>query len=324
MNAEMEKFPIIFIHNGTQEYFINAIKQARKYNEDARIIVIGDRTKEEYPDFIEFYDVNEIKSERNEEFKKVYKHSSYNGFEYERFCFERWFIIYDLLKKLNLGAFLHLDSDIFLYCNAKEEFEKYKNYDMSICGIGLHNSSGHSAYFSSLKALEGFLDYTMDFYSKENDEFNFYYKKHEKEHDYNYQISDMLLLALYSKHIGERAGELVTYENSSTYDMNINFLTKTYHSNFINFKVENNGDLIAHISKDKNIIFKTLHFQGIAKKYMVEFFDKNEFTITQDLFNKWRGDKTEKFFFGTVTKERMDNRRIYKLFGKTILDYVKK
>ena len=88
--------PIIFIHKGDSFYLKYALENAKKFNPESRVILIGDKVTE-YPKFVEYHEMYDYSSSALK-FKKVYKHMSTNTEAIERFCFERWFILNEFLK----------------------------------------------------------------------------------------------------------------------------------------------------------------------------------------------------------------------------------
>ena len=306
-------FPIIFVHKGIQEYFILALKQARKYNPDARIIVIGDQDEDKYPDFVEFYNLNDLTSNELIEFRKLYVHKSVNDYNYEIFCFERWFLILELIKRLNIEAFLHLDSDIFIYCNAKEEFEKYKNYKFTYCGMVKKTAvqpvdSGHSSYFNSCKALEGFTNFILDFYKNvcNDNSFKFAQSKH---------ISDMSLITWYEKEVKYNCVNKYTPFDESSWDFVLRLDCQNLNVKSLKFYI-NKGLLYAYLPNGRKINFKTLHFQGRTKILMKPLYNKKQFVIMEDLINDCNsGIRRKKYFGGLITKESRENKRKYTVLG---------
>ncbi len=111
--------PIIYIHKGYCPYLRLSLLQARKSNPRARVILLGDEGNEklERETGIEFYPFKNYFT-LAEKFEKIYKHHSSNGYSYEVFCFQRWFILeaFIAIEKLN-GYFLYNDSDTFLFCD---------------------------------------------------------------------------------------------------------------------------------------------------------------------------------------------------------------
>lgn len=315
-----DKFSIIFVHKGLQEYFLLALKQARKYNPDARIIVIGDCAEDKYPDFVEFYNIDDLNSPELEEFRKIYVHSSVNIIDYERFCFERWFLILELIKRLNIEAFLHLDSDVFIYCNAKEEFEKYKDYDFTYTELNnnLNSVSPHNTFWNSKYALESFINTILLFYKNTN-MYEYLFNKSGLEDD-SINISDMILLGLHAKSMSDRCCNTCLHDTKFSWNHNINLLCKFYNAKKLQFKIKNNK-LFCQLPNNVIKEFKTLHFQGYAKGLMKYFYNKKSFNIKTE-FKQFYLTKSEiKYLFGLIKKEAFGNTRRLTFFGFIKVSY---
>ena len=48
-------------------------------------------------------------------FRASYRHRSHNGYDYELFCFLRWFYLLDYLDREDLESVFYLDSDVVIY-----------------------------------------------------------------------------------------------------------------------------------------------------------------------------------------------------------------
>jgi hypothetical protein len=90
-------YTIIYIHINDSNYLDDIFNITTKNNK-CRIILIGDENNKKYSTKygIEFYNINDDR----EEFK--YDHISVNSYEYEKFCFERWIILSNFIRKHSL------------------------------------------------------------------------------------------------------------------------------------------------------------------------------------------------------------------------------
>jgi hypothetical protein len=98
---------IIFIHKGSSDYLLPVIGLTKHFNQKNRIILLGDDQNKYVAntldiDFYHYADYSEL---------IPYYHVSVNGRDYEKFCFERWFIIYNFIERHNISKFIHSDSD---------------------------------------------------------------------------------------------------------------------------------------------------------------------------------------------------------------------
>jgi hypothetical protein len=257
--------PIIFIHNGDQDYFKTVFKQACKQN--AYVFVLGTREKTPMAHFD-----TEPYFELAGEFAKHYEHLSTNGHEVELMCFQRWFILQDFMVKHDMDRCFHLDSDTMLYANVDEEYPKYEQFDFTLS----HRCCGNGCFFT-LKGLSEFCNFLLNFYKNKNtyeyERVTAHYHIRQK-HGLDGGVCDMTLLEFYSyKHCG-KIGEMMHILDGAVYDHNINE-TDQY------FNMSPNGikDIFFVDGKPfcgqkilgRDIQFKTLHFQGSAKRFIPEF-----------------------------------------------------
>lgn len=152
-----EKIALIFTHRGNDFYLNYVLRQARYFNLDADIYLLGDETNRHY-DFVTHVMISDYMSSANE-FEKVYEHMSSNLYEYELFCFQRWFIILDFVRNNGIENFVCLDSDVLLYCDMNSELSRYiGKYDFTICngyhpGFNLFNIESLSKFCHYMKML---------------------------------------------------------------------------------------------------------------------------------------------------------------------------
>jgi glycosyl transferase family 25 len=115
--------PCIFVHKGNSNYLDSVFSITRKFNPTNRLILLGDNsnklTAKKYK--IEFYPIEDYIQ------PIPYYHFSTNEEEYEKFCFERWFVIKNFCLAHDVREFIHSDSDnaffvdvnLFNYTNAR-------------------------------------------------------------------------------------------------------------------------------------------------------------------------------------------------------------
>ncbi|MBE7181024.1 MAG: hypothetical protein INR71_07420 [Terriglobus roseus] len=82
-----------FVHRGCPTFLSIAVAHAA--NAGFRPVVIGDQGAQCRD--AEFVDIREFEQSRRE-FRSVYKHISVSDYEYEAFCYERWFVIRDFMR----------------------------------------------------------------------------------------------------------------------------------------------------------------------------------------------------------------------------------
>ena len=92
--------PITFIHQGNTRYLKYAVAQANASGYET--IVVGDASVARDVDAgrlkCQFFLLSDLWG-RATEFAGVYNHLSVNQEQYELFCFQRWYVIYELIEK---------------------------------------------------------------------------------------------------------------------------------------------------------------------------------------------------------------------------------
>ncbi len=269
--------PIIFIHknihNGNNSYLNYSLSQAHLLNPDSPIYLITDdvRPTMSFVNYVQLHD-HDLEAKL---FAELYKHMSTNNFEHELFCFQRWFIIQDFLKKNEINDFLYLDSDVLLFCNVGTEFRKLKGvYDFTIC-----NKIGPQyTYFSDKEYLNKFCEFVKELYVKP-EYFKRLKEKHQKHLDNNLDggVCDMTAFGEYQYHQLGKVKDLAVPENGSVFDDNIN-CSDGFEMNDLGIKkMDKKKDQVfcRQIESDIKIRFNALHFQGSAKKHMYKFYVGN-------------------------------------------------
>ena len=124
---------LLFVHRGESWYLYYAIKQARAWHPKARIVMITDRPQPALRRYAEIHPISSYWSTA-QAFEGVYEHFSCNEPKFERFCFQRWFVIDQFLRRHRPERAIHLDSDVLVYDNLFRDFQRPGNWDLGIVG----------------------------------------------------------------------------------------------------------------------------------------------------------------------------------------------
>jgi len=90
--------PILFILRGPYAFLLPfALWQAHVSNPSAPIVLISDRRPAGVLDFVTWVDLAELMPAAAA-FRAAYLHLSTHSVSYERFCFERWFVLLRYLQ----------------------------------------------------------------------------------------------------------------------------------------------------------------------------------------------------------------------------------
>ena len=157
-------YNFIFIHKGNQDYFKTALKQAKKTNPESKIIVIGDSYDKKIKG-VDFYDINSF----NLSFSKIYKHYSKNQYNFELFCFQRWFILKEFMINSKLDFVFACDSDLMIFEDLSKYINIYKKYLAGICMCEYQenyrwSASGHISFWT-LEGIIKFCDFLIEYYT---------------------------------------------------------------------------------------------------------------------------------------------------------------
>jgi hypothetical protein len=261
--------PIIFMHFGDSDYLQYSLLQAKKSNKDSDIILIGDESNNKYS-FIKHANINDSPS--GQAFAKLYQHLSFNSYEYELFCIQRWFILRDFMAKHQISRCYHQDSDVMLYEDISTE--NVADFDFAFCG----GISGGISFINNFEALDDFCNFITAFYTikpltEELKNINQMIIKHVP----NGGICDMIFIKLYcdSRQDSEKIFDLSIIENNAVFDLNVNLINE-YEQWQGRKKIyfTSSGVLCKNLLLNTFIKFKALHFQGEAKEFMKYFVQK--------------------------------------------------
>lgn len=261
--------PILIIHVNNSEYLSYSLAQAKKSNPESNIVLLGDSSNDCYKCIDHENIFNYYRNAQN--FSDIYRHNSVNSYNYELFCFQRWFFLKDFMAANGINQCLHIDSDVMLYANVTEEQKKFANYDLSLP----HGISPHCLFINNLNVLERFCDFLVEIYTDSS--------VYERiKNNSLVSISDMTAFGEFSNRTEFKIGDISNIIDNSKYDLNINcsegFEMKDGRKN-IYFLEEQ--PFCKYLDLAKDIKFNIIHFQGHAtKKYMKNYW-KGE-----NVFNK--------------------------------------
>jgi len=121
----MESSAIVFVHKGNPCYLKYALNNAKKSNPNSDIILIGDESNKNTIARLggRHYRIADYFFAAKE-FEKIYIYQSTNSYDFELFCFQRWFIIKDFVESNDIKHFIACDSDVLIY----DDLSNYFNY----------------------------------------------------------------------------------------------------------------------------------------------------------------------------------------------------
>lgn len=153
---------IIFIHKGDSWYLPYALRQCIKSNPSARVILLGDDANKKYNHIVEHQKIEDYSIEADD-FSKLYKHYSTQPYDYELFCFQRWFIWLNFMKRHKIDMALLPDTDVLILQDIALYFNHVKK--------PFFFTKGYSNYmgftYISRTVLNEICNYITDSYKKE-------------------------------------------------------------------------------------------------------------------------------------------------------------
>lgn len=268
--------PIVLIHQGNSRYLKYSLAQARETNPQSDIFLIGDSANSYYENINQIKHINMFNYfNRARDFAKVYQHYSPNPFNFELFCFQRWFILNEFMLSNNIKKAFYMDSDVMLYTSILEEEKNFAQFDFAEpCAMGSEKpTTGNHIFINNLEKLNDFCNFIWSTYTEE-----YYLKLREhrveagRKKNPKYSESDMTAFQQYFKKNLAIGGCTTTIINNTVFDRNINVSDGFEIKNKIkNIYWINNQPFCKHSSSGEEIRFKNLHFQGLAKKYMKDY-----------------------------------------------------
>lgn len=258
--------PIIFIHLKNSNYLPYTLAQAKYSNPQSTVFLLGDDSNRydqiQHALVADYFD-------SAQEFAQSYQHLSTNPIDYELFCFQRWFILKDFMTRQSLQNCLYLDSDVMLYADASQEHERLKAFEIALPGC-----VPGSTYINSLNALEKFCESVLNLY-RDTTCFQALELKFRQElrSSMATSISDMDAFQFYRDRHPEKVGELLEIVDDSTYDLRV--------SSSCGFEMLEGVKKLTLVqghpfgteaASGKLIRFKSLHFQGIDKHRIKDYF----------------------------------------------------
>ncbi|EKE29328.1 MAG: hypothetical protein ACD_2C00189G0012 [uncultured bacterium (gcode 4)] len=301
----MKPASIVLIHKWYQWYLEYSILQAKKFNPESDIYLIGDDANS----FlwkklgINHIDIDScLKS--GKDFEKAYVHLSGNSYHYELFCFQRWFILKEIAERFNLEKIVYIDSDILLYANVNEEFKRLS--DLSSFQIAYVWTSWHTCYFTSQESINAFCNFIIVNYSSEDkiEYMRKFYKEYSKTNA-TWWVSDMFIFWLYKKY-WEGILDIAEISNQSTYDLNFNCNCNSFDfwliypdlfpdylhppiifEPFLNTKKTIFKNWLMYWKSawnDQLIRLNTLHLQWFSKSYMKYFYNEQFILLKINIF----------------------------------------
>lgn len=277
--------PVITFILGNPNYIYLTLNQASKFCEE--VVLFGDETNFNKHKGINHVNVNELTNNKIELLKKTYTHRSTNPYSFDINCLLRWFYMEEYMKANNIELAVHMDPDVLVYEDVGVSLHRlYKNDEVAYTIMERDyeydwNCMGSMSYWK-LNALEKFTNLILDYYQNKQEELDILAKKFFLVKPFG-GISDMTFLTLFFReNLNLVKNIALVHENKYTYDSYMrtqqNFKQKEYRASersgilMKDIVIKNNIPIGYNIIENREINFKSLHFQGHTKELMIYYF----------------------------------------------------
>ena len=139
MDDKTKKCNIIITHRGNPPYLKYVLSQLQERNHNANIVLMGDKSNNKYS-FIKHVLLKDY-FDLADKFAKVYIHKNSTDIGYELFCYQRWFCVYEYMKKHNLDDVFSLDSDVLVYEDLSSLHSFISKYDFALSAKNLEEKN---------------------------------------------------------------------------------------------------------------------------------------------------------------------------------------
>jgi hypothetical protein len=265
--------PVILIHSGYQDYLNYSLNKALEKNE---VYLIGDVNPNIQNDKFNFFHLQNYINDEFRQFTSLYEHLSTNPYQFELFCFLRWFIVKEFMTKEKIDTCFYIDSDVMLYVDVNDEFKKFEQYDFTV----LHRTAAVSSFITK-RGIENFCSLLMKTYSNKN---TYQYQKIKSHFTIRQQyglgggVCDMTLLEVFHYNADDgggpgRVGEMMSILDDSTYDHNINVSDQDFDfkNGIKNIQMIEGIPYVFSNKLNKLIKFNSIHFNSGAKVLMQKY-----------------------------------------------------
>lgn len=254
--------PIIFMHRGDDEYLTYSLRQAKLSNPQSPVYLLGKETNRKFGGAGIVHVLMDHYMQTARSFAKVYQHMHVMSYEYNLFCFQRWFILRDFMRKHGMQGCFYLDSDVMLYTNISKP--EYRVFSMEFAWTS----------FVGIDTLDRFCNLIMKYFVHPP----LFRQLIQKTIEYDQVIegiplvSDMVLCLLYFRNYSGHPHTHGTF-GDSFFDENVNrpLWTESLDNKKKVYVIQ--GMLYCKNEATGGVMrVNSLHFQGLKSKgYMKDF-----------------------------------------------------
>ncbi|MBC8151790.1 MAG: hypothetical protein H7Z72_02660 [Bacteroidetes bacterium] len=272
------------MHMGTSFYLNFTLRQARVRNADSPIHLIGDGDPSEFP-FVQHTRITDLTGADFDGFAEHYVHSSPNGYWYELFCFQRWFLLRELMHRHDYDVAFMADTDVMLYANLTEFVGAATDrtwlaaFNVSAHADWVHSASGHSSLWTRT-GIDLFCQLLLDLFQvpaqiQRLDTI----RQNELLNNHLFGVSDMTALYLFYQDHSDAVLNLSTPTNGLVFDHNIGMAVNYDHDEYL-FRngqkeisqMQNGYPICFNRLLEQPVRMATLHFQGNTKNLIHQYY----------------------------------------------------
>lgn len=155
--------PIIFLHYGSCGELPLVLSLAQQRNRNSSVVLLGDSGAPGVPG-VEYFDFRDY-FESAGGFERIYCHLSAYSRRFEQFCFQRWFILRDFMRRQGIKNCFHADSDLLIMSDLMLEKGRLPICDMTL-SFGHAGFYAHNSYINNLHVLDAFCNHVETEFSK--------------------------------------------------------------------------------------------------------------------------------------------------------------
>ena len=284
---------IVIIHTGYTKALYYSIRQARKSNPHAKILLIGDKERKNLSKYSTFIDIDSLQSSDIALFEEVYVHLGKSSRAFEMFCIRRWFILRNLMLTHKIDRCLHIDSDVMLFCNISTTFESLSHYDTA-----LTSALAITMNINNIEVLKDFCNFVIETYTNEEclNKFKTMYYSGRHNEGVGGSISDMDLSRDFFSSSSFSLFDLSYPYNKSVFDCSIiagrpSFKMKRkmkYEMKEIFFEDNIPYCLYMENNEYSKIKLNSMHFISHSKIYMKKIFKCHNLDFNPIYINLYR------------------------------------
>lgn len=280
---------VVLIHHGRSWYLAYALNQAAAVSGSASVTLI--REGGPHSVGVGAPASKHPGSVRAVEFQNRYVHMSKGDFDYELFCFLRWFYLLDYMEEKHLDAAVYLDSDVLLFTSVEEIAATFHGTDYT-CGLSIPiqsfdslrwAASGHASFWKR-EGLEAFCDFLLSSYTDER--YLAMYRDKWSWHQRTAKpggVTDMTALYLFSLKEKQQVANLAAVCGGGVFDHNINDSSNNEQDEYEmaggrkSVKFIDGKPMLTRSNSDVMVRAHALHLQGGAKNFIPFYYQGEQF-----------------------------------------------